>query len=175
MPHVFCKTNHFHRALSWRVHPPTSLGVVNQIIPIMIHLGYDRRAIHDIVQYSRFLTELGVCDYFFVTRKASSIGLAAILVAMEQLDGQKYPNTTSHKLLEELRGVYPQELERIQEIKECKGRLLGLYIAGGYDQQRREIERGRSPDSVVVCSPEVDPSNISNSLDQKPVKSQRTC
>jgi hypothetical protein len=52
-------------------------------------------------------------------------------------------------LLEELRGIYPQEMERIKEIKECKNRLLGLYIAGGYDQQKKEMKRGRSPDGVI--------------------------
>jgi hypothetical protein len=95
------------------------------------------------------LSELGVCDYYFVTRKSSSIGLAAVLVAIEQLDAQKFPKITSHRLLEELRGIYPQEIERIKEIKECKNRLLGLYIAGGYDQQKKEMERGRSPDAVI--------------------------
>ena len=115
----------------------------------MIYLGYDKKAIFEVIEYSRFLTELGVCDYYFVTRNSSSIGLAAVLVAIEQLDAQKFPKITSHRLLEELRGVYRQEMERIKEIKECKNRLLGLYIAGGYDQQKKEMERGRSPDSVI--------------------------
>jgi hypothetical protein len=140
----------------------------------MIHLGYDRRAVHDIVEYSRFLTELSVCDYFFVSCKPSSVGLAAVLVAMEQLDEHKYPGITSHKLLENLRTIYPQEMDRIKQIKECKGRLLGLYMAGGYDQQRRDLERVRSPDSIVNTN-EVEFTSQLQGEDHKPNKSQRTC
>jgi len=140
----------------------------------MNYLGYEKRVIFEVIEFSRFLTELAVCDYFFVTRKPSSIGLAAILVAIEQLDAQKFPTITSHRLLEQLRSVYPQEMDRIKEIKECKNRLLGLYIAGGYDQQRKEMERGRSPDSVNN-TPEADPRNHQNNAEQKPVKTQRTC
>jgi hypothetical protein len=83
----------------------TDTIVINQIIRVMIRLGYEKRAIFEVFEYSRFLTEIAVCDYFFVTRKPFSIALAAVLVAMEQLDRQKFPKITSHRLLEELRAV----------------------------------------------------------------------
>ena len=103
------------------------MSVINLLIPILIRVGYDKRVIHEIVEYSRFLTELSVCNYYFVTRRASSIGLAAVLVSFDHLDTQKYPQISSDALVEGLRYIYPQEKDHIKEIEDCKTRLITLY------------------------------------------------
>jgi hypothetical protein len=75
------------QSLQWYVQPPTPLAycrefmnlVSNKISPV---------ARHGINELARFLTELSVTDYWFVTKKRSCIALASLIYAMElQLRG----------------------------------------------------------------------------------------
>ena len=40
---------------------------------------------HDMMEVAKFLTELAVIDYHFAPLKPSSVGLAALMTAMEEI------------------------------------------------------------------------------------------
>ena len=70
------------RTLSWHLHPPTYLSFIREMLLLLQQTKCGHSDYHEIVEISRFLTELAVCDYFFVTRKPSSVALACILNAL---------------------------------------------------------------------------------------------
>jgi len=118
------------RALSWHVHPPTPFCLARHILHLLPQNASSPTVRHDILELARFLTELSVCDYFFVTRRSSSNSLAALLNAMDALQsGISYParleflqNLKKHANLD----------ANCQEVQECRVRLQELYTQGGY-------------------------------------------
>jgi Cyclin, C-terminal domain len=104
---------------------------------------------YEILELARFLTELSVIDYYFVTHRSSDVALAALLNSMEAATGT---NDTA------LMG-FQQELSRVaggldplkKEVLECRDRLHVLYTQGGYS--RPEITGRETRDETVspVC------------------------
>jgi hypothetical protein len=70
-------------ALNWRVHPPTAAGFCGELIDCTFSESTPDDVLDDLKEMARYLTELSVCEYFFTTRKPSSIALASIIYAME--------------------------------------------------------------------------------------------
>ena len=104
---------------------------------------------HEITELSRFLTELSVCDYFFVTRNSSSTAIAAILTSMDALPR----NRLSYRMKEQFVSAM-SHIAKIQcdttEIIECTERLKEMYNRGGYNSQQEKQDRGPSPDCVAA-------------------------
>ena len=144
------------QSLQWYVQPPTPLAycrefmnlVSNKISPV---------ARHGINELARFLTELSVTDYWFVTKKRSSIALASLFYAMElQLrgdgggsgsgctgaaegrHGQQQQCTTSNIKNRHTMSFLSRVAEHFtnddddDEIVECFERLAEIYRSGGY-------------------------------------------
>jgi hypothetical protein len=111
---------------------------------------------HDTLELARFLSELSVIDYFFVTFKPSVVALSALLNAMESIPG----------VSDSARLDFDRELKRVPglnptrpEVEECRCRLRLLYSQGGYS--RPEVEgaetRGETISPVCVsfgCTPQ---------------------
>jgi len=71
-------------SLSWRVNPPTVVGYISHMIHFMfpqVHPSVRR----DIFEVSRYLSELSVCDRFFMEFQPSSIAYAAVLNVTESI------------------------------------------------------------------------------------------
>ncbi len=121
--------------LSWHVHPPTSLTAVKHFMLLLPEDACHFSIFHEIKELSRFLTELSVCDYFFVKQKATTIGLAALMSSIELIDGNWKPGAIElfMKQVVIVAGCDPQ----CSDVLECKARLQETYIQGGfYDQQQ---------------------------------------
>jgi hypothetical protein len=77
-------------ALRWRLHPPTPYAFIEHLLlflPSEIN-GSIRRGLNEV---SKYLTELAVCDSYFVDRSHSStIAFAAILNVMEDMNYSKF-------------------------------------------------------------------------------------
>ena len=91
--------------LDWRLHPPTSVAFVENLIPLVMiappllvkgggaeddnHLAVN---VDSVLEFSRFLVELSMCAYPFVTARPSSVALAAVLCGLKRL--HHLPTTT---------------------------------------------------------------------------------
>jgi hypothetical protein len=84
---------------------------------------------HDVLEHARFLTELSVIDYFFVSKLSSNVGLAALLNAMDNCRTCLFASRAEffHQL-DNLEDFDPNN----PEIEECRQRLRDLYEQGGY-------------------------------------------
>jgi len=164
--HIVAMEDSMLQALSWHVHPPTPFPFFRDLTKL-ISADVTPRLRHDISELARFLTELSVCDYYFVTRKPSSIAMASIINAMELMGPHKidprYKVQFLHHVVEA--GL---DIANDDEIIQCYERLREMYIAGGYtptsdDDEEEEndtirVETGSptgvadGPDSVTVSA-----------------------
>ena len=103
---------------------------------------------HDTLELARFLAELSVIDYFFVTHKPSVVGLAALLNAMEAVPGVSI--SAKEDFVRELKRV-PGLQPNGQEVEECRSRLRLLYAQGGYSRPESTNEETRSETISPVC------------------------
>jgi hypothetical protein len=130
-----------------------------------VSLSVDTR--HDLLELARFLTELSVIDYYFVIHHSSTIALAALLNAIEELPGASQDLT---KLLLAEVGKAAGFQTSSEELSACRDRLRLLYAQGGYShpgsspEPRPEtvspvcVSYGCAPYSVVTVDPTRDES-----------------
>jgi Cyclin, N-terminal domain/Cyclin, C-terminal domain len=88
-------------ALNWRLHPPTQYAFVAMLLlflPQEVHSSV-RQRLHDV---SMYLTELAVCDSYFVDVPCSKVAFAAILVVMEDTSLSSLPGGLREKFLSTL-------------------------------------------------------------------------
>ena len=121
--------------LSWHAFPPTLSEYVENYVTL---LNYFHCRVHGlpirsyqalqplfikIVEVSEYLTELAVLDHFFVTKKASIVAFASVLVAMEMY--QQYGSSEEYcaffTVLETI-GLSRKN----QDVVICRERLQGL-------------------------------------------------
>lgn len=100
----------------------------------------------DISELARFFTELSVIDYYFVTRRTSSVALAGLLNAMEILRLDEYAPQLLNQLTL-LDGFDPFDAE----ILECRQRLHELYAQGGYAKPIAPPAEPRTDTVSPVC------------------------
>ena len=71
-------------ALAWKLHPPTSSAFVHhllQFLPLEVNSTMRR----DVYEFGRYLTELAVCDSYFIGINSSTVAFAAILNVLDQI------------------------------------------------------------------------------------------
>jgi len=150
--------------LSWHVFPPSPAEYVENFISLLCYFYSrvkDRSSpafealdplFDKMLDVSVFLTELAVCDYFFVTERASTIAYASVLIAMERFQdcvcGQEY---RAFLTVVETVGLS----QNSYEVNICRERLQELYAQNVPDVAMREedelIGRGvNSPVSVML-------------------------
>lgn len=113
------------------------------MLPPTAHLDHRQ----DISELARFFTELSVIDYFFVTRRTSSVALAGLLNAMEILRLDEYAPQLLNQLTL-LDGFDPFDAE----VLECRQRLHELYAQGGYAKPPQAVPpEPRTDTESPVC------------------------
>jgi hypothetical protein len=102
---------------------------------------------HDLLELARFLTELSVIDYFFVIHRQSSVGLASLLFAMDEI-----PAVT-----EQVRKEFLLEIGKValfdhesSQVLDCLDRLRLLYAQGGYGRMATTETRTETVSPVCV-------------------------
>ena len=113
--------------LGWRVHPPTSAAFLGDFFRLASP-DVPPAAFHEAKELARFLTELAVCDYWFVPKKASSVALAAVLMALE-LHAPRANVTFLRRVRDTGLDI---DVAPDSETIECYERLRDLYTAGGW-------------------------------------------
>lgn len=76
---------HIIKTLNWHLNPPTASAYLNIVIPMIDASAIDAQASYEILELSRYLVELSVCDSYFADKKPSSIAYASVMIAMENL------------------------------------------------------------------------------------------
>ena len=134
--HIVTMEDSMLQSLKWHVHPPTAFAFCRDFMRL-VSGDISPRARHDVNELARFMTELSVCDYWFITKKPSSIALAALINAIE-LQGPRrvaprYKVEFLHRVVE-----LGMDIASDDEIIECYERLREMYIAGGYTPNLEE-------------------------------------
>eukprot|EP00584_Thalassiosira_punctigera_P002114 CAMPEP_0172530356 /NCGR_PEP_ID=MMETSP1067-20121228/4110_1 /TAXON_ID=265564 ORGANISM="Thalassiosira punctigera, Strain Tpunct2005C2" /NCGR_SAMPLE_ID=MMETSP1067 /ASSEMBLY_ACC=CAM_ASM_000444 /LENGTH=316 /DNA_ID=CAMNT_0013314543 /DNA_START=279 /DNA_END=1229 /DNA_ORIENTATION=- len=139
--HIVTMEQTMLEALKWHVHPPTPVAFCRDLVHLVSgEVDADTR--HDVNELARFLTELSACDYWFVTKRPSSIALACVINAMD-LQGPDRVDP-KHKV-EFLRWAVDIGMDMANdEVIECYGRLRQMYIAAGFTSHLDEGPAGES-------------------------------
>ena len=100
---------------------------------------------HEIAEMMRFLCELSVCDYWFVTQKPSNVALAAVTIALEKHLMDRLPDLGEFlKDIDKASGVRVTD----ESVAACRERLWEMYCTGGYNassDSTASASRGESP------------------------------
>jgi hypothetical protein len=88
-------------ALGWAVHPPTAYSFVSHLL-LFLPQEAPANTKKDLYELSRYLTELTVCDSFFVEQNPSTVAFASILNAMEDMSYSRLSAGIREKLLRDL-------------------------------------------------------------------------
>lgn len=72
-------------ALKWKVHPPTQYAFVSHLV-LFLPREANPASRKELFELSRYLTELSVCDSYFVEVNNSTTSFAAILNVMEDMN-----------------------------------------------------------------------------------------
>ena len=137
-------------SLKWYVHPPIPFSFCRYFM-MFVSSDTPPHIRHDINELARFLTELSVCEYWFVKKKPSSIALAALINAIE-LQGPSLVDPMYK--IKFLQGVVDLNIDidiSDDEIIECYERLRLMYIEGGYTYNL-QVAPGEF-DNIITLSP----------------------
>lgn len=150
--HVTTMEESILRTLSWHLHPPTYLSFIREMLLLVQQTKCSHSEYHEIVEISRFLTELAVCDYFFVTRKPSSVALACILNALGCIHDEIKRDSIYSQFTRAIQDI--AELDCVKyEVEECRERLHEIYLQGGYKKQDQvSLDRFENTSPVGVAS-----------------------
>jgi hypothetical protein len=91
-------------ALGWQLHPPTQYAFVSHLLlllPSEVHPAVRK----EIFELSRYLTELSICDSYFVDVNNSTVAFAAILNVMDDLSYARLSAGLREKYLRDLTQV----------------------------------------------------------------------
>ena len=84
---------------------------------------------HDLLELTRFLTELSVIDYFFVAHRPSNVAAASLLYAMETIAG--VPKSCTDEFVRALNKDTNLDTSS-KEMAACSERIMLLYKQGDY-------------------------------------------
>ena len=129
--HIVTMEDSMLQSLKWHVHPATPFAFVRDFMRL-VSGDISPRARHDVNELARFMTELSVCDYWFVTKKPSSIALASLINAIELQGPRKVDPRYKVEFLHRVVEMLGMDVATDDEIIECYERLREMYIAGGY-------------------------------------------
>jgi hypothetical protein len=118
-------------ALQWKLHPPTQYSFVSHLVLFLPH-QVQASVRKEVFEVARYLTELAVCDSYFITVSNSTVAVASILYALE---GFTYARVSKHE-----RELFVHELRtrvgldcRDCAVAAAKARLYTMFEASSDD------------------------------------------
>jgi len=115
------------KGLSWRICAPTSIQMAHHILSVLLpHVNLQDSTWEFILDEVRFQTEYAVRDYYFATRRPSTVALAAIFNTLDQVDQQD-----RQAILHALLFVINEEFDSPRDLLAARNRLL--FPLGGND------------------------------------------
>lgn len=116
-------------ALEWHMHPPTPILIAKYLGLLIPKSVYN---IDEVIEIARFLTEISVCDYgSFITKKPSSIAIAAVLCGMELVGCKKVSEeqfSNFHNRVSSVAGLHFND----PQVQECRAIMHEAFAQGGF-------------------------------------------
>ena len=112
-------------------------------------------------ELAQFLTELSVSDYYFVTHRSSSIGLGALLVALDNTDEKNIPLYVHQDFSNRVQSNLGMDLSS-EEIQACKRRIYNIYLLHATPQL--EEDREELSTSLFSDRTELSPDCVANKI-----------
>ena len=116
---------HILKALSWDLHPPTSISFASVFLDYFFAsqvVSITTTDLEDIYDVSSFFCELSICDYYFVPMHDSTIALAAILNSLEGMFGPE--NALATSIVE---GAARLCMGNLSDLTAARSRLWEIY------------------------------------------------
>eukprot|EP00523_Entomoneis_sp_CCMP467_P011681 CAMPEP_0168720008 /NCGR_PEP_ID=MMETSP0724-20121128/1336_1 /TAXON_ID=265536 /ORGANISM="Amphiprora sp., Strain CCMP467" /LENGTH=376 /DNA_ID=CAMNT_0008766587 /DNA_START=90 /DNA_END=1220 /DNA_ORIENTATION=+ len=117
------------RGLSWHLHPPTAHSFTKRFLHLVPLSSIALDVLYDVLELSRFLAELSVIDYFFVTQRPSHVAVAAIANAMQDIASVSFEAQNEFGQL--MLSSYGIDILGSTDIMECRNRLRLLCALQG--------------------------------------------
>lgn len=130
------------QALQWKVHPPTAYSFVYQIL-LFLPQEASAAVRKEIFELSRYLTELTVCDSFFVDANQSWIAFAAILNVLEDLPYTRLSAGIRERFLRDLRDLVSLNY-RSTEVIAARQRITAMFSSDSMLETKLELVDGQS-------------------------------
>lgn len=136
-------------SLSWLVHPPTAaefISHLNMLIPPSVSVPMRNK----VLDLSRYMAELSVCDAFFVEHDPSTVALASILDVLEdQVDYDEIPRDSREEFIHTVTNTCPWFADNVQAINDCRDRLR--YLIWEQEGQHLPKQTNRASSPTAVC------------------------
>jgi len=135
------------------MNPPTVMVALQEYLA-MLSPEMDTQSLSDVTELSRFLSELSVCDYFFVTKTPSSIALACVLTSFEGVSHEDLPRNLRQRFVNDVFRIAKINCT-IEEVHLARLRLRDIYERGNYHKpkgsagNRGDRNGGRSPVNIT--------------------------
>jgi lipoyl(octanoyl) transferase len=142
------------KTLSWLVHPPTSLDYVSFLLKFL-RKSVEMPQRFQIFEVTRYLSELSVCDPFFVDHDKSSVAFASILnVLEEEVTNGKLDAQHLEHFIGEVTNQFQWFQEDMTEVNSCRDRLHRLLAEQQGESLSSEHKRLRahSPTSITSAT-----------------------
>lgn len=149
--HIVAMEEIMLQALNWHVHPPTPCAFCRDFMLLLsVDIPSDIRS--EINELVRYLTELSVCDYWFVTRKPSTIAIASFMYALDILGSQGIESGYQDCFLKTLtdNGF---DIANNEDIDQCYDRLRDIFVSRRSDDKDDDVEE-TSGSRVAVVTPD---------------------
>lgn len=132
--------------LEWNLFPPTAHTFATQLNKILLQMTRcveecfpqpSSSATQEVIELTRFLTELSVCDYFFVTQLPSTVGIASLLNAIDLVGQDEFCKPLIQSFI---RRVYEDTGLNAysSEVQECRQRLQATFVESGFSKVKEE-------------------------------------
>lgn len=114
-------------ALHWRLHPPTQYSFVSHLL-LFLPCEASHSVRKELFELARYLTELAVCDTYFVDVPNSTVAFASILNAMEDVGYSQLSAGLRETFLRDLKHKLGRSCDD-PKITAAKNRLRTMFVA----------------------------------------------
>ena len=132
--------------LSWRIYAPTSIQMTHCILSLVLpHVNLQDSTWGFILDEVRFQTEYAVRDYYFATKRPSTVALAAIFNTLDQVDQQDH-----QAILHALLLIMNEEFDSPKDLLVAKNRLQSFVRGNDAIVEESTVVSNISPRGVAL-------------------------
>jgi hypothetical protein len=135
-------------ALNWRIHPPTQYAFVSHLVPFLteqVHPSVRK----EVFEMARYLTELAVCDSYFIAVPNSIVALAAILNVLEETSYSRVSASARDRFAHDIRAKLGLDC-RSPSVTAARERLRTMFVA---TEDAKAVDRMDSHCKPVIVTP----------------------